>query len=537
MSGSVRPALETRTLMRDYGISSAACFPWPLPVDSLRQLTRSSLLKGAVASEHKPVSVVSVYFDTDKLKLRHKGLSLRVRRINGRLVQTVKQENGAGVFDRNEWEHDVRARQPDLDAARDTALAPLLNKKLRRGLKPVFETRVRRKVFQIQSGDSEVELSIDKGMVEAGRQSSPLCEVELELKQGLPADLFKLARTLAEEVPVQLEVKSKADRGYALLAAEKGAVKARPVALAPDIDGQSAFQSIARACLHQLVANQPVICGGDPEGVHQMRVALRRLRAAISLFFDMLSDPQTDELKSELKWVAGELGPARELEVFVKRVMKPVADRRPHGPGVAVLSRELRQRREAAFARARAAVESAHFRGLVLDTAAWIETGDWTHSPADPACMLRGRAIAATAADELRRRWKAVRKRGKRLAVLEPERRHRLRIQVKKLRYASEFFATAFPRKKSMRRRDRFVASLEQLQDALGELNDIAVHEQLSKQFVDGEHAGGRRRGGPTKKAFAAGRLSGREEARIASVLRDAKRAYTAFAKAKPFWR
>jgi len=130
MNGLVRPPLETCTLMRDYGVSSAACFPMAppreielkldLPVDSLPRLTRSSLLKGAVVSRPKPV--VSIYFDTDKLALRSKGLSLRVRRVNGRLVQTIKQENGAGVFDRHEWEQDVRARQPDLDAARDTAL-------------------------------------------------------------------------------------------------------------------------------------------------------------------------------------------------------------------------------------------------------------------------------------------------------------------------------------------------------------------------------------------------------------------------------
>src|SRR5262249_32193347 len=126
-----------------------------------------------------------------------------------------------------------------------TPLAPLLNKKLRRALKPVFETHVRRKVFQIRSGQSEIELSIDKGKIEAGRKSSPLCEVELELKQGQAADLFKLAKMLAHEVPVQLAVKSKADRGYALLTAETaGPVKAVPVAFAPESDVQCAFQII-----------------------------------------------------------------------------------------------------------------------------------------------------------------------------------------------------------------------------------------------------------------------------------------------------
>ena len=205
-----------------------------VPAHSIARLNRSSLLRGATIASRKPATLVSVYFDTDKLMLRNKGLSLRVRRIGRRYVQTIKQEGGesAGLFARNEWECDIGGKRPDLDAARDTALEPLLSKKLRRGLKPLFETRVRRTVYPIRSGDSEIELSIDRGKVEAGRQSSPLCEVELELKRGDSGALFKLARTLAEQVPIQLSVKSKAERGYALIAGEKpGAVKAAPVAL------------------------------------------------------------------------------------------------------------------------------------------------------------------------------------------------------------------------------------------------------------------------------------------------------------------
>jgi triphosphatase len=150
--------------------------------------------------------------------------------------------------------------------------------------------------------------------------------------------------------------------------------------------------------------------------------------------------------------------------------------------------------------------------------------------------MLRVRAIAPAAADELRRRWKSILKRGRRLHALDPQRRHKLRIQAKKLRYAAEFFAGAFPRKKSSRRRGDFVVALEQLQDALGDLNDIAVHEDMSKRLLEGAAGDGKRRGGRAKKAFAAGRLSGREEARIAAVLKDAERAYAAFAEARPFW-
>src|SRR6516225_5228464 len=498
-------------------------------VHNVPRLTDSSVLKGASKSGAKPIDLVSVYFDTNKLQLHQKGLSLRVRRIGRRHVQTIKQENNgnAALLARGEWEHDVPAKQPDLNAARETALAPLRNKKLRRALKPVFETHVRRKVFQIRRGQSEIELSIDKGKIEAGRKSSPWCEVELELKRGQAADLFKLAKMLANEVPVQLAVKSKADRGYALLTAEKAApVKAVPVAFAPESDVQRAFQIIARACLHHLVANQSLMLGGNAEALHQMRVALRRLRAAISLFSDMLTDPQTEALKSELKWITGELGPAREFEVLLKHVARPVADCERDGPGTALVSRELRRKREDALARARTAVESLRFRDLALDTAAWIETGDWTHNQ---------RPFAAEAAEQLRRQWKKILKSGKHLDRLDPQHRHKLRIQAKKLRYAAEFFGPAFRRKRATRRRKDFVASLEQLQDALGELNDIAVNEKLLEQLGDGEDAGTKRHGGRIRKAFV-DRLSGREEGLIAPVLKEAERAYSAFAKAKPFW-
>src|SRR5262245_64848942 len=165
-------------------------------------------------------------------------------------------------------------------------------------------------VFPFLCWETEIELTVDKGKVEVGRQSAPLCELELGLKRGESAELFKLARVLAEEVPVQLAVKSKAERGYALIAGElPQPVKAAPIALTPNCSRQVAFQVIARACLRQLVANQPATLRGEPEGLHQMRVALRRLRAAISLFADMLVDPQTEEMKTQFKWITQELGP------------------------------------------------------------------------------------------------------------------------------------------------------------------------------------------------------------------------------------
>jgi CHAD domain-containing protein len=307
------------------------------------------------------------------------------------------------------------------------------------------------------------------------------------------------------------------------------------VVLAPGVSCQAAFQIIARNCLRQLVANQPATLRGDAAALHQLRVALRRLRAANSIFGDMLADEQTDEMKQQFKWITGELGPAREIDVFINRVVRPTR-KKPDGTGVAVLTKDLQDKRHEAFNRARAALTSLHFRNLMIETAAWIETGDWTRNADHQASTLREKAVAAFATHELSRRWKKISKSGSRLKRLEPRCRHKLRIQVKKLRYASEFFADAFPGKKARRRRVDFLTALEQLQDALGDLNDITVHEGLTKSIAEMQSHDGRNPTVRARKAFAAGRVSGREEVRARSVLKQAQRSYSVFAKAKPYW-
>jgi CHAD domain-containing protein len=184
-------------------------------------------------------------------------------------------------------------------------------------------------------------------------------------------------------------------------------------------------------------------------------------------------------------------------------------------------------------------VASARFRRLTLDAAAWVEIGDWTRRDDELGRTLRQRPAAAAAAGELRRRSKRIRKEGARLGGLDARQRHKLRIRTKKLRYACEFFTGAFPGKKASRRREKFIAKLRQLQDALGDLNDIVVHEGLAQRVIartNGTGKPGPRRGRGAKEAFAAGRLSGREEARFAPVMQIAEQAADGFARAAPFW-
>jgi triphosphatase len=120
---------------------------------------------------------------------------------------------------------------------------------------------------------------------------------------------------------------------------------------------------------------------------------------------------------------------------------------------------------------------------------------------------------------------------GKGLAQLDAPSRHRLRILAKKLRYAAEFFASLFPGKQSAQRRDKFLAALERLQHGLGDLNDIAVHEDVITAM------GFRCRRLDLERAFAAGVLTGREDARLDTAMAAATEAYTELASVKPFWR
>jgi triphosphatase len=243
-----------------------------------------------------------------------------------------------------------------------------------------------------------------------------------------------VARELVHVLPARLALKSKSERGYELIDEELGApVRAGPIDLTVCASTRDGFKMIGGACLKQVIDNERAIIKGDPEGVHQMRVGLRRLRAAMSLFSALLHDPQTSAIKTELKWLAGELAPAREIEVLMKRVVKPLEKKGDvRRNGLPALLRELVEKRKAALERVQNTIASTRFRALTLEVAAWLETRHWM-KPEDDLVRSRGEVtIQGFAADQLGRRWRKVRKKGKALAQLDAPNRHKLRIQVKK---------------------------------------------------------------------------------------------------------
>lgn len=453
-------------------------------------------------------TLVSTYYDTKKHKLRRSGLTLRVRKVDDRYIQTVKALGLTGVT-RGEWENEVAGARPDLTKTRHTPLEDVATRKRPDKLKPVFHTDVRRTIRTRHVRQSRVELAVDQGRIAAGRRSRPVAELELELKSGHIADLFRLARVFERKAGAELDLRSKAEQGFELVTGNgPDAHRAEPIQLTPELSPRDAFRVIAHSALRHVTANADPVRGKDSEGVHQMRVGLRRLRAAISLFGDVLPRARTTQIKAELKWLTGELAPARETDVFVKESILPLAEQGVPRRGARAMRKTFSVQRKAAFRRAGEAVASARYRRLLIDVAEWIET---MQPRADD-----GLSIAPYAAQLLDRRTRKVRKQGKRLNDLDPQQRHKLRIRVKKLRYGVDFFKGLY-RDRDQNDLADFSERLKQLQSALGSLNDFTAHRELATEAALTAPAANRR-----AQAFASGFIVGQEREAAHGLLKNA---------------
>ncbi|WP_132255822.1 CYTH and CHAD domain-containing protein [Methylobacterium segetis] len=483
-----------------------------------------------------PATLVSTYFDTPDEDLRAAGLTLRVRSRGEERIQTVKAEGGAaaaGLFDRPEWESPIAGDAPDPAVYADTPVAAILADAKDARLEPCFTTVVMRRERTLSYGASRISVTLDEGRVETQAGDAPLCELELELEEGTTADLFALAQALAETVPLRLGALSKSERGFALRDGRLSRPsKAGAVVLREDASAGDAFRSIVMACLRHLRLNEAVfLASRDPEALHQIRVSLRRLRSAFSLFKPILAhDPRAAGLGAEIKQATEPFGRARNLDVFLETTLPEEMARRPDEPGLEELAARLGAERDRAHGTVSEILASPEWRRLLLDLLSWLQTGPWLGEGADPARDEPARDFAATVLERFRKR---VCKRGRHLAKLDPEARHQVRIAGKKLRYGADFFASLFPDKKARKRHKTFSAALSDLQDHLGALNDLATAHSVMASLADGPP--GVAASGPA--LFAAGLTAADNEARTKQLLAAAEEAHDDLSDAKPFWR
>lgn len=467
-----------------------------LPRNAVEMFEKSPL----IPAKGKAATLKAAYFDTPDQQLRGQGYSLRIRKSGNKRIQTVKADrggSGGGLFSRGEWEMPVSDDRPIIDTR--TPLASVLGDAAE-AVAPAFQIDVERRTWLLEEQSASAEMVLDKGIVRAGGREAPICEIELELKAGDAAALFALARRIEAVAPVRLGIAAKAERGYRLLDAMPASFKAEPVALQPDVSPQAAFRVIAHSCVRQYRLNEELLLDHyDPQALHQARVAIRRLRSALTMFKPILDEQDIVRFQGELRWLARLLGEARDLDVLVGSVE----------PG------SLHDRIDAARTRVHAdvlaALASRRVRALMIDIAEWLTLGTAQDSG----------SAEDFAADRLQRFHRWVVRHGCHLAKLDDEHRHAIRKKAKKLRYASEFFASLFSgTKKERKRHAAFIKALEALQDQLGALNDLVSRPALLAQHgLDSSDAKDSWQGKDKKKLIAA-----------------AAKAHGELADAAPFW-
>lgn len=459
-----RSALQAATANREIELKLR------VPPARLRSLMASPLLRGSAAAQ--TVVLAATYYDTPELHLWRNRIALRVRR-EGRLwVQAVKGSGTveSGVHTRLEFETALRDGNPDISALPRNEITRIFRSpKIRSALLPVLTTNIRRNVRLLTPApDVLIEVAIDRGEIRSGNRREAVCELELELKRGPVTALFDLALKLAAEQPLSLEHHSKAGRGYALFRTQLAKpLRASVVRLNAAMDAGDAFRTIAASALSQVQGNaRGLLESGDPEYLHQMRVGLRRLRSVLNLFRYQFGGTDDDvPHAASLRMLAAGLGAARDWDVMLTETLPRI-----HGlPQMARLIAACDPVRQLARRNSKKLIKSNDYLVLMLTLGRTLAApemtaaADW-HEPA-----------RAAAARILKQRHAQVLKRSRHLAKRTPDELHRLRIAVKKLRYAVEFFNDLFQVKAMAVQRAR----LEKLQDILGDINDAAVLETL----------------------------------------------------------
>jgi triphosphatase len=492
-----------------------------VPRDAVASLLRHPLLrKGACPVRSR---LYSVYYDTPALDLQRHGLTLRVRREGRRWVQTIKgggQVRG-GLHRRAESEIPIKGPAPDLGLLRDRGLSGVLaSAEVRNRLQPIFATdfvRTRRLLRPMPG--VRVEASVDRGVIRSGPRRAELSELELELKAGAPHHLYDLATGLSGEIPLAISNRSKAERGYTLaLNRPDTPVKGRPPALGRAMSVHDAFRAVLWAGLFHLQANEAGIAAGrDIEYLHQVRVAVRRLRSAMGIFAPLFPDEILASARGDLRWLAARLGPARDWDVFVTEIVPAIAVDRGAGDAFDDFEKQCEKLRRAAHHRARRALCSSRYRRFTLSLAAWLSREDWRRGLDRRALAGLDAPAPGYAASVLDKRRRRARKKGRNLGDLSSRELHRLRIAIKKLRYAADFFSGFYEAAEVRETLKR----LARLQDILGAINDAATAARLAGE------AGG----------AAARRLVLRwRRSRAAALRRELKRAWREFRGTRKFW-
>ncbi len=378
-------------------------------------------------------------------------------------------------------------------------------------------------VLPLRRDGAAMTLTLLHGAVGKARRRRSACRVNLT---GEPIAVIDLALALTEHVDLAIPTASLAAEARALATATAPAPRHRgPPQLPAGLSVPDAFSYVAGHLVDVILGGAPLAAAarGGPDPVHDMRVAVRRLRSALALFRPATGCPAVDAASLLLKSLAERLAPAREWDVFVTETVAAVATALPDDPALRRLSLAAERRRRQAYTALHDWLHSAAFRRTGISLAGLAGDRAWLPQPEPSQVAAQALGLDDFARHALTRRLRKLNVAGAPVEQLDPTALHALRLRAKRMRYAAEVFAPLYPGKAAR----RFLRRLGTLQDRLGHLNDGTVANTLLADL-----------GATTvSRAHAAGLVLGFLSARAGMARGRVARTWKRFHRLPPFWR
>lgn len=387
-----------------------------------------------------------------------------------------------------------------------------------------FEGRQTASVHQFDS--QAVTITVAKGILRSVTAEQPAARIWLS---GEEQAVRIAARLIADAVPAGVPLTSLAADGIALATGRAAAARhSGAPALPPEPLGVTeALTHILGHLIDVILVNAPIAArrtGAATEAVHQMRVAVRRARSALSIFQPALPPGALDAVGDALKDLGHRLGPTRDWDVFAEQTAPAIQQSLPDDERLQRLIAAAARRRRDCQKDLAAYLNSPAFRLLSIDLAWFAAARFWHVAPPTTAegVPTQPATLPAFAGQVLQQRWKKLVSLGKRIEDLDIPALHGVRLRAKRARYAAEMFATLHPGKPPQ----RFIRRLSALQERLGVLNDSAVASHLLQQL-----------GGPAgRHAYAIGIVTGFLAARAVKMRPHIVRAFERFRRQPAYW-
>lgn len=455
---------------------------WQFAADDL-EAVESWLLEHPAVSRTETQEISDTYLDTADWTLYKAGYALRLRKSGNRAEVTMKSLS-AGAGDGLRRRREISEPLPgwnltSLRRASGTVGERLRALGVRRAVQPIFEIHTRRQAFDLTLGggpSGEVALDNSAVSVPAAEDEQPavLRRVEVEVESGFAEDFGEFVESLRagcglEEVPGSKFAAGLAASGLEPGGApEKGPIKAKRSVPAAEF----AFAVLRRQYELFRYHEPGSRLGEDPEELHDMRVASRRMRAALRLFQEVLPE-KAGELRQELRWVASALGEVRDLDVQLDSLERWRSGLAGEKDAAALdgLKDALEKKRAKNREKMLRTLNSSRYAELVENLEAMLEEG-----PPDGG----GRPLRAVAPGIVESSYRRMRKAGDRISEgSPPEDYHEVRKKARRLRYAVEFLRGVYGKPA-----DAWIQTLKTLQDVLGDHQDTAVARENLRELA-----------------------------------------------------